>query len=128
MYPPLGEAVGNAEKNLRCPNHDLWGLYAASNGVTHGWLSVLPIEDSRDLRRTWDGLLRANDPAHTKFLDRNRNLLERFLVFAQLDGLNCAVIDRTDSSIWYQDDEGLHRTDMSIDEFVDACLREMSDD
>jgi hypothetical protein len=53
----------------------------------------------------------------------DKSILNRFLVFADIGGTRCALFDRTDGSIWFEDEEQLSRTDMSLFEFIDALLQ-----
>jgi len=107
------------------PN-DLVEFFSLTNGLVHEWFRVLPLEDATNPKRTWDSIERANDPSTTRFLDGDRDLLERFLVFAEIGGGNCAMIDRTDMSIWYEEDD-LHQTDMTLVEFLEVEFREVRD-
>jgi hypothetical protein len=120
-----GDVLAAAEA-LRIPSV-LLELYRVCNGSSREWFRVLPIEDRTDVKHTWDGLRRANDPRTTRFLGRDARLLDRFLVFAALDAARCAVIDRTDSSIWAQEDDELQQTATTLIEFVGASIRAVND-
>lgn len=50
-----------------------------------------------------------------------------FLVFAELVGADFGVSDRTDATIWYSEEDDLKQTDLSLIEFVSACLREVDE-
>ena len=101
-------------------------LYAFTNGFTHAWFRILPIEDSGNLKKTWDSLQRANDPSRSKYFHCNPDILKRFMVFAEISGGNCAILDRTDMTIWYQEGD-LHQTNMSILEFIITEFREVEE-
>lgn len=103
---------------------ELFELYKHCNGLNLRWFKVLPIEDKKSIKQTWDGLRRANDPKKTEYLGRSQKLLWRFLVFADLGGRTCAVIDRTDGSIWYQENGKLHQTNLTVLDFIDTTLKE----
>lgn len=103
---------------------ELLELYQYCNGLTFRWFKVLPIEDKQNTKQNWDGLRRTNDPRKTEYLGKNQELLQRFLIFADLSARTCAAIDRVDGSIWYEEDGELHQTDFSILEFIDTCSKE----
>lgn len=88
---------------------------------------MLPIYDDADVRRTWDSVQRANDPRLTSFLAQDAELLRRFLVFAGLNAGGCAVIDRADGSLWYEEQDELHQTSLTLPTFIETCLREVRD-
>lgn len=67
-----------------------------------------------------------NDPTPTPCLAKDVALLGRFLVFSDIGGGDCAVIDRGDESIWYEEGGELHQTDLDIVSFVDVSLQEQS--
>lgn len=103
----------------------LRNFYEQCNGLSCEWFRVLPIESQRDVKRTWNGISRANDPLTTSFLGADRELLRRFLVFASLDAGRCAVIDRTDESIWFEEADELSQTDLDLAGFIEYCLKEV---
>ena len=113
-----------AQLNANFP--DLREFYAFTNGLDKDWFRVFPLEDKSNLKKTWDSLGRANDPAKTRYLREHAELLDSFLVFAEISGGNCALLDRNDKSIWYQD-QGLHQTDMSLIDFLQAEFLEVSE-
>lgn len=88
---------------------------------------MFPVEDPADIKRTWDGLLRANDPHQTAFLGDDENLLKRFLVFASLDAGNCAVFDRAGDTIWHEEEGELLQTSLSLSDFIETLLREVTE-
>lgn len=100
-------------------------FYQSFNGLTSGWFALLAVENPDDIKHTWDGIQRANDPLKTKYLDGDTALLQRFLVFAHLDALQCAAYDRSDGSIWYEQESELVQTDLSLEQFIETCLREV---
>jgi hypothetical protein len=132
VCPPASEDLIEKIKQRIGPiPPELIYFYKQTNGMISGWFELLPIENPDDIKRTWDGILRTNDPLKTKFLDRDEEMLRRFLVFASIGGRECAVIDRADNTIWYeeQDKEGytLNQLDLSLHDFIDTCLREVQD-
>lgn len=128
VLPPVGtERLREAEAALGQLPSDLRSLYSFCNGLSSGWFAVLPLFDADRLKATWDSAERANNPSTTRFLARSRDLLARFLVFATIGGNECAVIERTDGSIWFEQGADLHRTDFDLTEFIEACLREVRD-
>jgi hypothetical protein len=125
-FPPVDISVlGEVEAMVGPLPTDLRNLYQLTNGVSVEGLRVLPVETPSDIKRTWDGLRRANDLAKTQFLGRDPNLLGRFLIFAVLRGNACAALDRGDSSIWYEEGGELHQTDFDLAGFLDAALKEL---
>jgi hypothetical protein len=128
VFPPAtNELVDAAIKTMGPLPYDLLAVLFITNGLTSGWFSLLPLHDATDVKRTWDSLQRANDLKTTRFLDRDETLLSRFLVFAALDAGGCAVIDRADGSLWYEEQGELHQTNLSLKDFVTTCLREVKD-
>jgi hypothetical protein len=103
---------------------ELLELYGYCNGLSLNWFRIFPIEDKTHIKKTWDGIKRANDPKKSSYLGKDQGLFQRFLIFANLGGGTCAVIDRADESIWYEENGELHQTDFSILDFIDTCLRE----
>ena len=104
---------------------DLYEFYRLSNGIEYENFRILPFYDPNNPKKTWDSLERANDPHTTKF-SLDGDLLNKFFVFAELGASHCAMYDRIDGSIWYEDDEGYHRTTMNLKEFVELSLLENS--
>lgn len=102
-------------------------LYAVTNGLSAGSFKILPLEDTADIKRTWDSVQRANDAQSTKFLARSPELLKRFVVFADIGVGQAAVFDRTDGSIWYEESGELRQTDLSLEAFVESVLREIAE-
>ena len=102
---------------------DLKDLYAITNGLTYEWFDLLPIENLKDIKNTWNSLQRANNITKTNFFERDEGLLNQFYIIASIGGGNCACINKNDSTIWFEDDEGIHQTDMSLIEFIETCLK-----
>ena len=122
LPPPTAAEIAQAEQHLGAIPASLRDLYGVSNGLTAESLRVLPIETPDDVKRTWEGLRRANDPTKTRFLGRDLALLRRFLVFAVVAGDVPVVLDREDGSIWYQEGADLEQTSLSLTEFVQQAL------
>ena len=106
---------------------DLHTFYRVTNGLLCEWFNLLPIERDSEVKGTWDGLRRANDASKTKFFTASKDLLDRFLIFADIGGGHCACFDRQDDSIWVQDSDGLHQTDLTLSEFIETTAREVAE-
>jgi hypothetical protein len=111
---------------LKVEISDLREFYLLTNGLDKEWFQIFPLVDAANIKKTWESLSRANTLGETPYLRNHPELLERFLVFASISGGNCAVLDRTDQSIWFQED-GLHQTDFSLYEFIETELREVAE-
>ena len=105
---------------------DLKELLRITNGVSAHSFKLFPVLDRNDVRSTWESLQRVNDPTTTSYLANDADLLRRFLVFSDIGGGDCAVIDRKDQSIWYEEDGDLHQTDLDVVSFVEASLKEQT--
>jgi hypothetical protein len=103
---------------------ELWGLLLVTNGLSRDTFRVLPVESSRDIKRTWDSIQRANDPKRTRFFEWDRSLLGRFLVSAEIGGGQCAAFERASNAIWYEDDQGFNETTLDLTGFIELGLRE----
>jgi hypothetical protein len=127
-FPPAGkESFDAARAQVNGLPAALQEFYGTTNGLVAGSFIVLPLEDPTDIRRTWDSIQRANDPKATKFLAQSAELLGRFIVFADIGVGQAAAFDRTDGSIWYEEDGKMRQTDLSLDAFVGTVLREISE-
>lgn len=123
--PPAPESDIEATVSLlRMSNIDLESFYRSTNGIFANWFIVLPIETQMDRKRTWDGIKRANDRARFSTDTALEMLFERFLIFSRIGGGKSAVIDRLDSSIWYEEDGLLRQTNLSLAEYIEVCLKE----
>jgi hypothetical protein len=126
--PASPQLIHSAHAALKRLPPELEGLYRVTNGLSANAFKILPIEDPADTKRTWDGICRANDPRATRFLARSSELLDRFIVFADIGVGRAAAIDRTEGSIWYEEEGQLKQTDLSLCDFVEASLREIADE
>ncbi len=127
LQPPLDEGeIVRQLSALAAPSGEMLDFFRYTNGLEKEWFKVFPLEDKTNVKRTWDSIQRANDHLKSSFLSDHRELFERFLVFASIGGGNCALIDRTDGTLWYQD-QGLHQTDMSLIDFIEIELKEVSE-
>ncbi len=106
---------------------DILGLYSETNGLSLNDFKLFPLEDPNDVRHTTRGVRRANDPQSSTYLGGDEGLLQRFFVFADFGNGCCAVIDREDGSLWYEEDGDLHQTDLPTAEFIELCLKEASE-
>ena len=102
-------------------------FYRTANGLQSVWFNILPVFSKESPKSTWDSLSRANNPKTTRFFNGDPELLKRFIVFAEIGGGYCACIERDTGSIWFEDDDGIHETDMSLREFIEVTLAEVTD-
>ncbi len=109
-------AIGSFPKVLK-------NLYAITNGIEADTFRILPVFDANSIKFTWDSINRANNANNTKF-SLNQELLNKFIIFAEIGALHCAFIDKNDEKIWFEDDEGYHQTDLQLEEFITLCLKE----
>lgn len=126
LLPPVSKNSIEEAVNSLCLSQDFIELYGVTNGLTFEWFRLLPIRDDSNVKSTWDSIQKANDTELSKFVV-DEEFLERFVVFAEIGGGACAVFDKTDGSIWYEEDGDLNQTDLSLGEFIETCLREVSD-
>lgn len=122
------EVVGATLSDLGGAKQDLNAFYCTANGLCFEWFRILPIEDPKDIRHTWDGIKRANDPKITSYFQGSLELLNRFLVFSDIGRRKVGVLDRNDGRIWYEEDNELNQTDLSLAEYIEACLKEIADE
>jgi hypothetical protein len=106
---------------------DFLSFYRVTNGLRSEWFNMLPLHSPSDLKNTWNSLNRANNPSTTRFFGADDELMKRFFIFAEIGGGYCASIDRNDGSIWYEDEEGIHQTDLNLKEFIETTLREVAE-
>lgn len=124
-FAPASDArLATARDRVRDLPAELDAFYKITNGLAAGSFKILPIEDETDKKRTWDSLQRANDVRTTRFLGRSVQMLESFIVFADIGVGRAAAISRSDGSIWYEDDGELRQTDLSLEAFIETSLRE----
>ena len=125
---PLPEAeVRDRLLELSIDLPQLTALYVVTNGLSLDWFVVFPLLDRRDTKHTWEDLSRVNRPGTTRYLGGDAGLLERFLVFSTIGAGAAGVLDRTDGSIWYEEDGELHQTTWSLGEFIENALREVGE-
>lgn len=101
-------------------------FYLLTNGLAYEWFRVLSIEDPSNIKRTWDSIQKANDLSKSKF-ELDEEFLNRFVVFAEIGAGKCAVFDKTDGSIWYEENDDLQRTDLDLETFLETCLKEVEE-
>jgi hypothetical protein len=116
------DAIENSQKNLNF-SEELKGFLMETNGMSHERFKILPLFDKNDPKFTWDSLERANDIATTKF-GVDKELLEDFVVFAELEGLTCAMMSKKDGKIWYEDSEGFNSTSLTLEDFITNASKE----
>lgn len=126
LLPPTDpESIENVIKNLELGD-EFKDLYNATNGLTLDWFRVLPIRDESNIKRTWDSLEKANNSETSKF-ELTEEFLKRFVAFAEVGFKECALYDKSDGSIWYEEGNEFHKTDLSLEEFVELCLKEVTE-
>ena len=86
---------------------------------------MLPIFDRSDVKRTWDSIQRANDFTKSKHEMETASFFERFCVFAEIGAGDIAVYEKASGSIWIEEKEDLHKTSLSLLEFIERALREV---
>lgn len=123
---PLSREVIEGLVSILGLNAAFLELYLITNGLSHGWFRILPIEDPSNIKDTWDSIQKANDADKSKF-ELDEDFLNRFVVFAEIGAGECAVFDRTDGSIWFEEDEELQKTDMDLAYFIETCLKEVEE-
>lgn len=79
------------------PN-ELRRFYTLTNGLFSAGLTVLPIFDPQNRKRTWDSLNKANTEGEG--LPYDKTFLEGNFVFAKLSGLDFAFLDRVSEQIY----------------------------
>lgn len=125
---PLAEDLVNTALNENwTPPDEMLEFYKLSNGLENEWFRILPIENPDNLKSTWDGVKRANNPEKTRYLNADPCLLKRFFIFADIGGGSCAVFDKDSARIWYQENGDLKETDLGFVDFVDTLLKEVRD-
>ncbi len=129
LQPPApAQAIDAAASRLGGLPDDLAELYRKTNGLSLGWFTIYPVYDDSRIKKTWDSLLRANDP--TTAPDGARGwpeLAPRFLIFASFAGPGFAAYDREQGRIWFFEDDELHETDLDLPEFIRTIAREVRD-
>lgn len=126
LRPLALEEIDRQLEALRVDMADLREFYSVTNGLEKDWFQMFPLTDTANIKKTWNSLSRANTPGQTLYLRDHPELLERFLVLASISGGNCALLDRTDLSIWFQAG-GLHQTNLSLYEFIETEFREVEE-
>ena len=126
---PLSDDILTSRlKSLGIESLDFAEFYRNTNGMIYEWFEVFPLYDKQNLKNTWNSLERANDSEHSSYLKGYPSeIRSRFLVFASIGGDGCALIDRNDSSIWFEENEELHQTDLSLIEFIETMCKEVSE-
>ena len=126
LEPPLDEDnIRSVVEGLEL-GKEFVDFYIVTNGLSLGWFRVLPIQDRSRTKKTWDSLQRANDPKTTKY-DLDEQFLERFTAFADIGARECAVYDKTDGTIWYEEGQEYHQTNLSLEGFIELCLKEATE-
>jgi hypothetical protein len=123
-YPSGGiNPISKYEDSYGMIPNDLKQLYSITNGIEGDNFRILPLYDESNSKKTWDNLERANNPLTSKF-SLDSKLLDRFLIFGEIGGNHCAMFDKSDYSIWFEDDNGYHRTDLNLEEFIEGLVKE----
>ena len=110
---------------------ELEQFYEITNVLECEWFKILPIENIDRIKQTWNSIQHANCVETTDYLQPyirdNPRFLNDFLVFSDIGGLLCAAFNKKDSTIWYEDEEGFCRTDLTLIEFIDTVLLEVEE-
>jgi hypothetical protein len=125
FLPAASAAVINeAERVVGELPTELKELLAYSNGLVCRSFRLFSAFDRDQPKKTWESLQQVNNPQKTRALGGDRDLLARFLVFADIGG-GFAVWDRTDNSLWFEEthDADLRQTDLSLIAFVETMVR-----
>lgn len=99
-------------------------LYLFSNGLSHEWFRILPLEDAKNIKSTWDSIQKANNEDKSKF-EVDHSFLDRFVIFAEIGSRECAVLEKSTGLIWYESEGQLHQTDLTLGAFIEACFKEI---
>lgn len=124
LAPIPEDLLDEVSRTLSLPNC-FKEFYKHCNGLSCEWFRVFPVRDPSNPKKTWDSLELANS-SQSRYFSGDLEFLSRFLVFAEISGGQCASCDRSDGSIWYEENE-LHQTDMTLEEFIETSLREVAE-
>ena len=125
-WPPPSSEDSRKSLLQLAPNNayeTLFEFYKYTNGLNVRWLTIFPCTNVPPTPAV--KLLDANDIYLTSYLGGSEELLEIFVVFADIGDEAVAVIDRRDGTIWYEEDGELVQTDLSLQSFISTCLMEM---
>ena len=125
LQPVSKIKVETTTENLKL-SKEFTEFYLSCNGLTHEWFRVLPIFDTENPKSTWDSIERANNASESKF-QLDSDFLSRFSVFAEIGAGECAIFDKADGAIWYEENGDFHRTTLDLFEFIETCLREVDE-
>lgn len=124
VWHPIAQDIATRVLNeLNVQNREISELYSVCNGLSLKWLTILPISDGTATAFT--SIQLANQTESSPYLSGSAELLDRFLIFADIGNGACAAIDRIDSSIWYQDGEDFRHAPITILEFLRTCVRDL---
>jgi hypothetical protein len=124
LAPAAPGVISEAERSVGELPRELKAVLEQANGVVCRSFRLYSAFDRGQPKKTWESIQRANDPVSARALGGDRELLTRFLVFADIGG-GFAVWDRTGSFIWFEEagDEELRQTDLSFREFIEMMVR-----
>jgi len=125
LFPPAAaESLVEVEKTVGQLPDELRDLLRRSNGLVCRSFRLYSAFDREKPKKTWESLQRANDPAKTHALGGDRELLGRFLVFADIGGGH-ALFERSSGSIWFEEppDDQVRQTDLGLREFVETLVQ-----
>lgn len=126
--PLPSKIVTSKLKTLGIESSDVSEFYERTNGIVYEWVEIFPLYDEQNIKNTWNSVERINDPAHSPYLNGYPSeIRDRFMIFASIGGDGCALIDRNDMTIWFEEEEELHQTDLSLMEFVETMCKEVSE-
>lgn len=121
-FPPQTISTIEKAKNKLNFSENIKDFFMQTNGMYYGEFRILPLFDANNPKTTWDNIERANDIKTTKFRV-DEEILKDFVIFAELAGLTCAMVSKSDGKIWYEDSEGFHSTKLSLEDFIAAASK-----
>ncbi|HCU06451.1 MAG TPA: hypothetical protein DIC42_02555 [Holosporales bacterium] len=110
--------------NIYNLNGDFASFYQNTNGLIYESFRVLPFYDANNTKKTWDSFEKAN--ADKSKFSLERSVKNNFLVFAEIGSRHCGLYQKNNGSLWFEDDNGFHQTDMNLGEFIIACIKEQN--
>ncbi len=120
---PQEKIIEFEKKHGKLPE-DLKRFYKVTNGFEYENFTIFPLLNKDNLKRTWDSLEKANAPKSTKFKIPAEDFLSKFLIFGSLEGMDMMLYDKEDSSLWYEDQEGYHKTNLTLIKFIEGMISE----
>lgn len=121
--PAPSSCLDDAERALGGFPPQLRATLEVTNGLVCRSFRLYGVLDPAKPSKTWDSIERANDPAKTRALGGDAELLGRFLVIADI-GNGFAMLDRNNGSIWFEenDEEEASQTGLSFRQFIEVMV------